>query len=163
MDLKKIFNKQNFGIVIGLLGTGIGAYGGMPPPPQTFIKLVNKYKFLQWFLVYVLIWQGAGGYDEKISFMGTIIIYAIYKLIRHAERWWDLRYKLGLDKYTRKQKQAMKAAKKAAKKAEEEEEEESDKKGSFGKSVESQLEKAEEQEEKDQKTRDSSLFGKIFI
>ena len=174
MDLKKIFNKQSFGIVIGLLGTGIGAYGGMPTPPQTFIKLVNKYKFLQWFLVYVLIWQGAGGYDEKISFMGTIIIYAIYKLIRHAERWWDLRYKLGLDKYTRKQRVAIKAAKKAAKKAEAEEEESGGeltieeeraerKKGSFGKSVESQLEKAEEQEEKDQKTRDSSLFGKIFI
>ena len=150
MDLKKIFNKQNFGIVIGLLGTGIGAYGGMPPPPQTFVKLVGKYKFLQWFLVYVLIWQGAGGYDEKISFMGTIIIYAIYKLIRHAERWWDLRYKLGLDKYTRAQRNAIKAARKAAKKAEEEEEEEP-RKPSFGKSVESQLEKAEEQEEKDDK------------
>ena len=150
MDLKKIFNKQNFGIVIGLLGTGIGAYGGMPPPPQTFVKLVDKYKFLQWFLVYVLIWQGAGGYDEKISFMGTIIIYAIYKLIRHAERWWDLRYKLGLDKYTRAQRNAIKAARKAAKKAEEEEEEEP-RKPSFGKSVESQLEKAEEQEEKDDK------------
>ena len=150
MDLKKIFNKQSFGIVIGLLGTGIGAYGGMPPPPQTFVKLVGKYKFLQWFLVYVLIWQGAGGYDEKISFMGTIIIYAIYKLIRHAERWWDLRYKLGLDKYTRAQRNAIKAARKAAKKAEEEEEEEP-RKPSFGKSVESQLEKAEEQEEKDDK------------
>ncbi len=138
MDLKKFFNKHNLGIIIGLLGTGIGAYGGMPPPPKTFIKLVDKYKFLQWFLVYVLIWQGAGGYDELISFIGTIIIFAIYKLIRHAERWWDLKYKLGLDKYTRAQK---KAAKEAVKEAAKEEEE--DKKASFGKSVESQLEKAE--------------------
>lgn len=148
MDLKKFFNKHNLGIIIGLLGTGIGAYGGMPPPPQTFIKLVDKYKFLQWFLVYVLIWQGAGGYDELISFIGTIIIFAIYKLIRHAERWWNLKYKLGLDKYTREQRKAIGDAKKAAKKesggeqtlAEEREER---KKASFGKSVESQLEKAE--------------------
>lgn len=111
MDFKKIFNRQNLGIVIGLLGTGIGAYGGMPTPPQTFIKLVNKYKFLQWFLVYVLIWQGAGSYNEMISLIGTIIIFAIYKLIRYAERWWDLKYKLGLDKLSKAQKQAGKKIK----------------------------------------------------
>ena len=167
MDFKKIFNKKSFGIVIGLLGTGIGAYGGMPAPPQTFVKLVDKYKFLQWFLVYVLIWQGAGGYDEKVSFIGTLIIFAIYKLIRHAERWWDLRYKLGLDKYTRAQRNAIKAARKAAKKAEaegeEEEEEDRPRKPSFGKSVESQLEKAEEQEEKDDKLGLSLFSHSLFF
>jgi len=102
--LPNFFSKQGFAIVIGLLGTGIGAYGGMPAPPKTFVKAVDKYPLLQWFLVYVLIWQGAGGFDEKLSLYGTILIFAIYKIMIHAERHWDLLYHLGLNEKRRAQK-----------------------------------------------------------
>ena len=116
MDLKKLLKNKNLGIAIGLLGTGIGAYGGMPSPPSTFVKAVEKYPLLQWFLVYVLVWQGAGGYDEQVSLMGTLIIFTMVKLVEYAENSWDLEYKLGLDKKTKAQKQAEKQVEKQAEK-----------------------------------------------
>jgi len=110
LGLPNMFNKQGLAIVIGLLGTGIGAYGGMPAPPKTFVKAVDKYPILQWFLVYVLIWQGAGGFDEKLSLYGTLIVFALYKIIKHAERHWDLLYYLGLNIKTKAQEKAEKKA-----------------------------------------------------
>jgi len=95
--LPDFFTKQGMAIVLGLLGTGIGAYGGMPTPPQTFLNAVEKYPFLQWFLVYVLIWQGAGGFDEKLSLYGTIIVFIIYKSVLYLESNYDLVNKLGLE------------------------------------------------------------------
>ena len=95
--LPNFFTKQGLAIVFGLLGTGIGAYGGMPTPPKIFIKAVEKYSFLQWFLVYVLIWQGAGGFDEKLSLYGTIIVFGVYKGIIFLEKNYDLVNKLGLE------------------------------------------------------------------
>ena len=104
LQIPNMFNKQGLAIILGLLGTGIGAYGGMPAPPKTFVQAVDKFPVLQWFLVWVLIWQGAGGFDEKLSLYGTIIIFCIYKIIKHAERHWDLLYYLGLNEKTRAQK-----------------------------------------------------------
>jgi len=106
--LPNFFTKQGFAIVIGLLGTGIGAYGGMPAPPKSFVLLVDKYPILQWFLVYVLIWQGAGGFDEKLSLYGTLIVFAIYKILKHAEKYWDFLYYVGLNEKTRAEKKAQK-------------------------------------------------------
>lgn len=105
LQIPNMFNKQGLAIILGLLGTGIGAYGGMPAPPKTFVQAVDKFPVLQWFLVWVLIWQGAGGFDEKLSLYGTIIIFCIYKIIKYAERNWDLLYYLGLNKITRSQQE----------------------------------------------------------
>ena len=102
--LPNFFSKQGFAIVVGLLGTGIGAYGGMPAPPKTFVKAVDKFPILQWFLVYVLIWQGAGGFDEKLSLYGTMLVFILYKVMIYAEKHWDLLYYLGLNEKTRAQK-----------------------------------------------------------
>jgi len=85
MLLKDIFNIKNFLVAVGLLATGIGAFGGMPQPPKILIKLTEKYQVLQWLLVYVLIWQGAGGYDEKLSVIGTLILFVIYILVKKLD------------------------------------------------------------------------------
>ena len=83
--LKNLFKfknvQQSLLVLLGLLGTGIGAYGGMPQPPKLFVDLTQQYEILQWVLVYVLIWQGAGGYDEMLSVIGTIILYILYKIV----------------------------------------------------------------------------------
>lgn len=78
---KDFFKMKNILLLTGLLATGIGAYGGMPQPPKLFIEITQKYEILQWFLVYVLIWQGSGGYDEKISLYGTIVLFILYKIV----------------------------------------------------------------------------------
>ena len=101
--IPNIFTQQGLAIILGLLGTGIGAYGGMPSPPLTFSKTVDKYPVLQWILVWVLIWQGAGGFDEILSLYGTIIIFIIYYMIKFLEKNYDLLYHLGLNEKTRSQ------------------------------------------------------------
>ena len=68
-------------VMIGLLATGIGAFGGLPQPPKLFVDITQRYELLQWILVYVLIWQGAGGYDEYILLFGTIVLFILYKLV----------------------------------------------------------------------------------
>ena len=75
--LKNIFSLKHLLTIIGLLGTGIGAFGGMPQPPKLLIK-ITEIKIVQWLLVYVLIWQGAGGYDELLSLYGTFILFVLY-------------------------------------------------------------------------------------
>jgi len=98
MGLPNFLTKQGLAIILGLLGTGIGAYGGMPTPPQTFLKIIEKFPILEWVLVYVLIWQGAGGFDEILSLFGTIIVYIIYTSIIYLEKNYNLVQKLGLEK-----------------------------------------------------------------
>jgi len=112
LGVPNMFTKQGFAIVIGLLGTGIGAYGGMPAPPDTFVKGVEKFPLLQWFLVYVLIWQGAGGFDEKMSLYGTIIVWCLYNSIIYAEKNYELLYRLGLSDKSIAQMKAEKQAEK---------------------------------------------------
>jgi hypothetical protein len=68
-------------VIVGLLATGIGAFGGLPQPPKLFVDITQRYELLQWILVYVLIWQGAGGYDEYLSLLGTISLFILYKLV----------------------------------------------------------------------------------
>ena len=69
-------------VMVGVLGTAIGAFGMLPPPPKMLVRLVERFPILQWALMYVLIWQGSGGYDEKLSLFGTAVVYVIYKVMK---------------------------------------------------------------------------------
>ena len=69
-------------LLTGLLATGVGAFGGLPQPPKLFTDLTEKYVLLQWALVYVLVWQGSGAYDEVLSIFGTIVLYVLYNLFK---------------------------------------------------------------------------------
>ena len=83
-DLKNL--KNTLLILVGLLGTGVGAFGGLPVPPKIFSDLTQRYELLQWVLVYVLIWQGAGSYDELVSLLGTIFLYILYKIVEKLSK-----------------------------------------------------------------------------
>lgn len=46
-------------LILGL-ATAIGVFGGMPTPPKIFTTLTSL-SLVQWFLVFVLVYQGGGG------------------------------------------------------------------------------------------------------
>ncbi len=81
--LPKGMLSQKFALVmVGIFATAIGAFGMLPPPPKMLVRLVERFPFLQWALMYVLIWQGSGGYDEKLSLFGTAVVYVIYTIMK---------------------------------------------------------------------------------
>ena len=80
MMFPKLDKKMTISIM-AMVATGIGMYGGMPEPPAYFMYLVKKFPILQWTLVYVLILQGAGDFDLKMSAVGLVIMYVMYKMM----------------------------------------------------------------------------------
>ena len=58
--------------------TAVGAYGGFPAPPPAFTEL-TKNEMVQWTLVFVLIYQGGGSQDLKLSLLMTAAMYAAHK------------------------------------------------------------------------------------
>ena len=60
--------------------TAIGAYGGFPNAPAAF-SLLTRYEIFQWFLVFVLIYQGGGGQDIKFSLMITAALYMVHVIL----------------------------------------------------------------------------------
>ena len=79
---KGMFSQKFALVMVGILGTAVGAFGMLPPPPKMLVRLVERFPILQWGLMYVLIWQGSGGYDEKLSLFGTAVVYVIYKVMK---------------------------------------------------------------------------------
>ncbi len=79
---KGMFSQKFALVMVGVLATAIGAFGMLPPPPRMLVNLVERYPILQWALMYVLIWQGSGGYDEKLSLFGTAVVYVIYTVMK---------------------------------------------------------------------------------
>lgn len=75
------------------MATLIGAFGGFPSPPKTFLKLTN-YEPFQWLLVFVLVYQGGSGADVKIAAEITFVGFILYKIIKHYET----KYEKKLDK-----------------------------------------------------------------
>ena len=62
------------------LATVIGAWGGFPEPPAIFKRLA-KHELFQYFLVFVLVYQGGGSEDIAQSLMITIGLYLITKIL----------------------------------------------------------------------------------
>lgn len=60
--------------------TAVGAYGGFPAPPAAFSEL-TKNEMVQWALVYVLIYQGGGSQDPKLTLLMTAAMYAAHKAL----------------------------------------------------------------------------------
>lgn len=58
--------------------TAVGAYGGFPTPPAAFTEL-TKNEMVQWALVFVLLYQGGGSQDPKLSLLMTAAMYAAHK------------------------------------------------------------------------------------
>jgi hypothetical protein len=70
--------------IILAFATMIGAFGGFPAPPKLFLNIAS-YGLIQWFLVFVLLYQGGGGQDIVLSAIITGITFLVYKFIRHFE------------------------------------------------------------------------------
>ena len=65
--------------IVGAVATGIGAFGGFPTSPQ-FAKLAENEMF-RWAMVFILVWQGGGNHDPKLSALVTAALYAFSKAI----------------------------------------------------------------------------------
>ena len=55
------------------IATAIGAWGGFPEPPTVFKKLA-EYQLFQYFLMFVLIWQGGGQQNSTTAFVITMVM-----------------------------------------------------------------------------------------
>lgn len=67
--------------VILALATAIGAFGGLPAPPKIFTTL-SSFWLVQWFLLFVLIYQGGGGADLTFSATMTGVVFIVYHLLK---------------------------------------------------------------------------------
>ena len=66
------------------VATGIGAYGGFPAAPAIFTKLTQN-EIVQWALVFVLLYQGGGGQDVKLTAMITVAMYVVHMVLSKME------------------------------------------------------------------------------
>lgn len=62
------------------VATVMGAWGGFPKPPEAFLAL-TKYELFQWFLVFVLAYQGGAEEDIRQALIITVIFYLVTKLL----------------------------------------------------------------------------------
>ena len=83
--MKRLNSRKLIWAVVGMMATSIGMLGGFPQPPKIFLKFVEDYPFLQWGLVYVLIYQGMGGQDMYWSIIGVGATFALYKIMNYFE------------------------------------------------------------------------------
>ena len=60
--------------------TAVGAYGGLPAAPPAFVEF-SKNEMVQWALVFVLIYQGGGSQDPKLSLLVTAAMFAAHKAL----------------------------------------------------------------------------------
>jgi len=65
--------------------TALGAFGGFPEPPNTFKKIINI-KVIQYILLFLLIWQGGGGQNWKLSAIVTVVIFIIITIMNFIEK-----------------------------------------------------------------------------
>jgi hypothetical protein len=80
-ESSRIFTKTGIPIIIGMLLTGIGSYGLLPSPPPIIVSLNEKYPIFKWVLVYILILQGGGDFNEFETLVGTGIAYGVHKYL----------------------------------------------------------------------------------
>lgn len=82
---RRLRSKKLFWMVLAMLATSIGMLGGFPQPPKIFLKYVESYPILQWFLVFVLIFQGMSGGDIYWAIIGTAATFILYKVMQYLE------------------------------------------------------------------------------
>uniref|UniRef100_A0A6C0J830 Holin n=1 Tax=viral metagenome TaxID=1070528 RepID=A0A6C0J830_9ZZZZ len=77
--------KESSGNIILVMATLIGAFGGFPQPPKFFAEAV-KWGIVQWFLVFVLAYQGGAGASIPLAAGATAVTFVLYKIIRSFEK-----------------------------------------------------------------------------
>ncbi len=64
------------------IATAIGAFGGFPEPPNMFKRFIQN-KPIQYLLLFILIWQGGGGQNWKLTAKVTLIILVIITIMNY--------------------------------------------------------------------------------
>ena len=64
--------------ILTSFATAMIAFGGFPKPPQKLTTIANN-EIIQWSLVFILVWQGGGKQDIKLSSLITAAMFALYK------------------------------------------------------------------------------------
>lgn len=64
--------------------TMIGAFGGFPQPPRSFQWLAS-WQVFQWFVVFVLLYQGGTGEDAILAALITLLTYTFYQVVIFIE------------------------------------------------------------------------------
>jgi len=67
--------------IVLALATAVGAWGGFPTPPKTFTDFLDSNQIARYVLLFILVWQGGGGQDPKLSLMITAAIFALTKAL----------------------------------------------------------------------------------
>jgi hypothetical protein len=75
----------NIPLMIALITTSIGAFGGFPKTPVVMENWLEKNPWARWALVWVLIYQGQGGEHEIETTLGTGITYLIWKYLNSLD------------------------------------------------------------------------------
>jgi len=70
--------------------TMIGAFGGFPEPPKAFKNAFNKFPFIKWILLAVLIYQGGGEQNVQLAVELTVICFLFFFAINQATK--DTKY-----------------------------------------------------------------------
>ena len=81
---KSRFANWSFWKVLVAFAMIIGAWGGFPRPPKSFIWM-TRFRTVQWFLVFILLYQGGTGEDALFSLIITLVTFIIYTIIRILE------------------------------------------------------------------------------
>lgn len=79
--MDQLLSEENMKSTILVASTILGAFGGFPTPPAIFTELV-KSEVVQWFLVFVLAYQGGAGQNVKFALISTMVAYFIYKVLK---------------------------------------------------------------------------------
>lgn len=67
------------------IATMLGAFGGFPQPPAAFMWF-TQWQIIQWFFVFVLLYQGGTGENAMMAFVLTLATFILYKIIRFFEK-----------------------------------------------------------------------------
>lgn len=59
------------------IATALGAWGGFPSPPKFWLDLIQSSELFKYFTMFILIWQGGGGTNARVSLAVTVLLYII--------------------------------------------------------------------------------------
>jgi hypothetical protein len=59
------------------IATAVGAWGGFPEAPKFWKDLTERSELFRYFTVFILVWQGGGGQNARVSLAITVLLYII--------------------------------------------------------------------------------------
>lgn len=81
MDFLANIDQQKFIVAVATL---LGAFSTWPAQPE-ILKKFSQNELVQWFFVFVLVWQGGGGQNIQLSLLVTALAYVVVKLLKRYQ------------------------------------------------------------------------------